>query len=224
VAEQFLKGKSLEELYDAVIVPALGLAEEDCLAGRLDDDQREFVFHNARLLVEDIAPRMQDIINGENDSKDHVDRRAAVRDSVLSQDPRVLSLPARGEADEVAALMLAQLLAVRGIHAKPISAEALASERLEEAGAEKIEVVCVSTVVPDGCLHVRYLCKRLREQFPNLRIVAALLIRGDAREIRRRELSASVNEVAGTLSDAANQTQALVPARAQQPGQTAFSS
>jgi hypothetical protein len=224
VAEQFLKGKSLEELYDAVIVPALGLAEEDCLAGRLDDDQREFVFHNARLLVEDIAPRMQDIINGENDSKDHEDQRASLRNSVLSQDPRVLSLPARGEADEVAALMLAQLLAVRGIHAKPISAEALASERLEEAGAEKIEVVCVSTVVPDGCLHVRYLCKRLREQFPNLRIVAALLIRGDAREIRRRELSASVNEVAGTLSDAANQTQALVPARTQQPGQTAFSS
>lgn len=224
VAEQFLKGKSLEELYDAVIVPALGLAEEDCLAGRLDDDQREFVFHNARLLVEDIAPRMQDIINGENGAKDHEDQRASLRNSVLSQDPRVLSLPARGEADEVAALMLAQLLAVRGIHAKPISAEALASERLEEAGAEKIEVVCVSTVVPDGCLHVRYLCKRLREQFPNLRIVAALLIRGDAREIRRRELSASVNEVAGTLSDAANQTQALVPARAQQPGQTAFSS
>ena len=35
VAEEFLKGKSLEELYDVVIVPALALAEEDSLAGRL---------------------------------------------------------------------------------------------------------------------------------------------------------------------------------------------
>jgi predicted PurR-regulated permease PerM len=224
VAEQFLKGKSLEELYDAVIVPALGLAEEDCLAGRLDDDQREFVFHNARLLVEDLAPRARDIITGENSSNHRANEKAPAPESVSPQEPRVLSLPARGEADEVAALMLAQLLSARGIHVKAMSGAALASERLEEAGADRIEVVCVSTVVPDGCLHVRYLCKRLREQFPELRIVAAILIRGDAREIRRRELSAAVDEVAGTLSEAAKQTQALVPASAAQARQSAFSS
>ncbi len=69
VAAEFLKGKSLEELYDVVILPALALAEGDCLAGRLDEEQQEFVFHNARLLVEDIAPRAAGIIAGENGSK-----------------------------------------------------------------------------------------------------------------------------------------------------------
>lgn len=224
VAEEFLKGKSLEELYDAVIVPALSLAEEDCLAGRLDDEQREFVFHNARLLVEDIGPRAHNIIAGENGSKHRTNGKGAARKKEPVVAPRVLSLPARGEADEVAALMLAQLLNARGIRTRPVSASALSSERLEEAGDEAIEVVCVSTVVPDGCLHSRYLCKRFHDQFPDIRIVAAILVRGDTRAVRKRELSASANEVAKTLGEAVKQIQSLVSVSATPARQTAFSS
>jgi hypothetical protein len=222
IAEEFLKGKSLEELYDAVIVPALALAEEDCLAGRLDDEQHESVFHNARLLVEDIAPRAPDIIAGENGSKHRLNGKDEAAERVSSPTPRVLSLPARGEADEVVALMLAQLLNARGVSAKAVSSSSLASERLEEANGEKIEVVCVSTVAPNSALHARYLCKRLREQFPEMRIVAAMLVRGEARPDRKRELSSTANEVAATLGEAVKQIQALVSVPA--PDQTAFSS
>jgi hypothetical protein len=120
--------------------------------------------------------------------------------------------------------MLAQLLDARGIRARAGSAESLASERLEEAGGEKIEVVCVSTVAPDGFLHARYLCKRLRGQFPDLRIVAAIIVRDEAREVRTRELSTSANEIASSLSKAAKQAQSLIPVSPAPTGQTAFSS
>lgn len=224
VAEEFLKGKSLEELYDVVILPALVLAEEDCLAGQLDEGQQDFVFHNARLLVEDIAPRAPGIIAGGNGSKHRVNGKAETHESSPVLEARVLSLPARGEADEIAALMLAQLLNARGIGTKPISADALASERLEEANGDKIEVVCVSTVVPDGFLHARYLCKRLHDQYPELRIVAAVVARGDGGDIRKHELSASANEVATTLGEAVKQIQSLVSVSTPSVGQTAFSS
>jgi predicted PurR-regulated permease PerM len=224
VAEEFLKGKSLEQLYDVVILPALILAEEDSISGQLDEGQQDFVFHNARLIVEDIAPRAPGIIAGENGSKHRMNGKAETRESSPVPEARVLSLPARGEADEIAALMLAQLLNARGIGTKPISADALASERLEEANREKIEVVCVSTVVPDGFLHARYLCKRLRDQYPELRIVAAVVARGDEGDIRKHELSASANEVATTLSEAVKQIQSLVSVPTPHVGQTAFSS
>jgi hypothetical protein len=81
---------------------------------------------------------------------------------------------------------------------------------LEEANGDKIEVVCVSTIVPDGFLHARYLCKRLHEQYPELRIVAAIMVHGAGRDIRKRELSASANEIAATLGEAVKQTQSLV--------------
>ena len=222
VAAEFLKGKSLDELYDVVILPALALAEADCLAGRLDEEQQDFVFHNARLLVEDIAPRAHGIIAGENGSKHRLNGKTEphLGDPVL--EARVLSLPARGEADEIAALMLAQLLNARGIGTRPVSAHALSSERLEEANGNKIEVVCVSSIVPDDFIHARYLCKRLHDQYPELRIVAAILVRGEGGDIRKRELSASANEVAATLGEAVHQIQSLVSVPAQPAAQAAF--
>ena len=130
----------------------------------------------------------------------------------------VLSLPAHSEADEIAALMLAQLLEARGIKAKPISASALASERLEEAAAENIQVVCVSTVPPDGYMHTRYLCKRLREQLPEIRIVVAILAREDVS--RKRDSSVPADEVTVTLKEAANAIVSLVCASEKPATQT----
>jgi len=222
IAEEFLKGKSLDELYDAVIVPALALAEEDCLAGKLDEQQQQFVFQNARLLVHDIAPRAKEIIAGENGSRHRIKNH--VPENPHAAEARVLSIPAYGEADEIAAVMLAQLSEARGIHARVASAEALASERLEQAGEEKIEVVTVVTLAADGFVHARYLCKRLREQFPDLRIVAAVLVYDNAGEARKRELGAAANEIAGSLGEAAKQIQSLVPVPAKATGQAAFSS
>lgn len=227
IAEEFLKGKSLDELYDCVIVPALALAQADNLAGKLDEDQQQFVFQNARMLVEDIAPRAKEIVAGTNGSrhrlKNHVQNGGHEAPSPAPE-ARVLALPAYGEADEIAALMLAQLMEARGINAKVVSAEALASERLEKAGEEKIEVVSVTTLAADGFLHARYLCKRLHEQFPDLRIVATILVRDDAKDVRKRELGATVNEVASTLGEAAGQIQSLVPVPETAHAQAAFSS
>jgi hypothetical protein len=170
--------------------------------------------------VEDIAPRAHDVENG---SKNRRNGKAPSQEGNSVGEPRVLALPARGEADEIAALMLAQLLNARGISTRPISSGALASERLEEASGEHIEVVCVATVVPDGCLHTRYLCKRLHEQFPEMRIVAAILVREEMQDARNRELCATANEVAGTLTEAAQQVQALVAVPSVPSAQTAFS-
>ena len=222
VAEEFLKGKSLDELYDVVIVPALTLAEADRIAGRLEEEQQQFVFENAQLIVDDVGSRAKEIIAGENGSKHRLNGKEQVGSPVPRA--RVLLLPAHGSTDEIASHMLTQLLAARGIGARTVSADSLTSERLEEAGGEKIEVVCVTTVVSDGLLHARYLCKRLRAQFPDLRIVAAIIVDSEARDPRTRESLASANEVAGSLSEAAKLTQSLVPVRQAPTGQTAFSS
>jgi predicted PurR-regulated permease PerM len=224
VAEEFLKGKSLEELYDVVIVPALTLAEEDSLAGRLEEDQQEFVFDNARLLVEDIATRAKEIIAGDINPKHRLNGKEHPRDGQPPDGARVLCLPAHGPADEIAALMLTQLLASHGLRAVAVSADSLTSERLEKAGEQKVEVVCVATLAPDGFLHARYLCKRLRAQFPELRIVAAVVVRDVARNVRTRELLASASEVAASLSEATHQIQSLVSVQPSPAGQAAFSS
>jgi hypothetical protein len=55
-----------------------------------------------------------------------------------------------------------------------------------------------------------------------MKIVAAMLVRGEARPDRKRELSSMANETATTLGEAVKQIQALISVPA--PDQTAFSS
>ncbi len=219
IAEGFLKDKPLEELYDRVIIPALGLAEEDRRSGRLDDEQEQFVFHNARVLVEDMGTHAEEIAAKENKTRPPDAEHAHVPAGV-----EVLSLPARSDADEIAALMLAQLLNARGIRTQTASASALASERLEKVQEEKIRLVCVSTVPPDGRLHIRYLCKRLREQFPELKIVATMLAHGGSPELKQREPKVPADEIALTLAEAVTEVCALLPVSNARAEQKAFSS
>jgi predicted PurR-regulated permease PerM len=212
VAEEFLKQNSLEKLYDTVIIPALSLAEEDRRAGRLDEEEGQAVFHDARLIIEDLWPRSQEI--GSDGSNDRDDEGETAPGSRELNGTQVLLLPARSEVDEIAALMLAQLMEARGVRTKVMSASALASEQLQEVAREKIRLVCIATVRPEGHLHARYLCKRLREQFPDMKIVTAILAGGEGREIKQRELLPSADEVATTLAETVTGLCALLPVSA----------
>jgi predicted PurR-regulated permease PerM len=220
IAEEFLKGKSLEELYDVVIVPGISLAEGDYKAGRLDEEEHDSVFTNARLIVEDLAPRAQEVIAGEK----HRGNGKAARECAATREPRVLAIPAHGEADEIAAFMLAQLLNARGICTKPVSASALASERMGEVSRERVEMVCVCTVGSDGGLHTRYLCKRLHEQYPGIRIVAAVLACPEGRDIRKSDLASATTETAACMGEAVKHIQSLASVPMPSAAQTAFSS
>lgn len=222
IAENYLKHNSLEKLYDAVIIPALGLAEEDRRAGRLDEEEGHIVFHDARVIVEDIGSSAQEVC-GESSSNDRANGSDAEAASRAPAETQVLSLSARSEVDDIAALMLSQLLEARGIRTKTLSASALASEQLEEVARGKIHLVCVSTVPIDGYLHARYLCKRLREQFPDTKIVAAVLVRGEGQEVRQREVAMPANKIATTLAEAVAGVCALLPV-SECSRQTAFSS
>jgi predicted PurR-regulated permease PerM len=222
IAEEFLKAKSLEELYDEVILPALSLAEQDRHSGKLDEKQQQFIFDNARHVVNAMAERADEIA-----AKVHAEAGDADVPS-LTVEPRpditVLSLPARDEADEIGALMLARLLNRRGVGAKAVSAEALTSECLEEAGREKIQIVCVSAVPPFGYVRARYLCKRLRGQFPEMKIFAAILNTPDAQELKKQEPPIPADSIVGSLTQAVAGILSLMPAVQERVEPTAVSS
>nr|UXE45815.1 hypothetical protein Hi04_10k_c5218_00028 [uncultured bacterium] len=210
IAEEFLKGRSLDQLYDKVVIPALSLAEEDRHRGKLDEERQKFIFENARVVIHDIASRAQELMNGEKSSG-----RTAAR----PQDPQpekslegpatVVCIPARDEADELAAVMLSQLAAQRGIAAKALSSEELAGEYLVQVGKEGARIACVQAVPPFGYMHARYLCRRLRAQFPELQVIAAILTERDPEETRKRKPSIDANEVATSLQTALSEILSL---------------
>jgi predicted PurR-regulated permease PerM len=210
VAEEFIKGKSLEGLYDSLIIPALSLAERDRHRGILDKEREEFIAKTTRFIVEDLAERAEELnmdestISAEHDSK-------ALANGASTGELTALCIPARDEADEIAAQMLVHLLQKRGLAAKSMDSLALASESLEQVGKDKPQVVCVAAVPPLGYLHARYLCRRLRAEYPELKLVGAILTERDVEEVKKRQPSVTADDLASSLKQAVTQIVALAP-------------
>jgi methanogenic corrinoid protein MtbC1 len=163
VAEEFLKScKSLERLFDRVIVPALTLAEKDRHQGTLDDVRQQFIFQNTRILVEDITERADEITDGKTHEKG---TEANSRLQKEAEQPCVVCIPARDQVDEIAAFLLSQLLGNKGFAAKALSSGVLVAEALAAVEGHRPEIVCVAAVPPFGFMHARYLCRRIRGQF-----------------------------------------------------------
>jgi len=154
IAEDFLKGKSLEDLYDALIIPALSLAEEDRHQGCMDEAREQFVFKTTRFLIEDLAERSDELIAGNGSLRTCEEKLIDAKKSALpGTEVTAVCIPARDEADEIAAEMLVQLLNKRGLPARALPSAALAGESLQEIAKDKPQVACVSAVPPMGYLH-----------------------------------------------------------------------
>jgi Predicted permease len=217
LAEDYLKGKSLEQLNDCMIIPALSLAEEDRHRGKLDEEREQFLFQNTRILVEDITERADNLIAGSNSPRKQNEESGNNQPADSSEHPKVLCIPARDEADEIAALMLEQLLSKRGIPAKVLSCAGLLGECMQKVEEEKPGVVCVAAVPPFGYVHARYLCRRLRTRFPDVKVVAAILTEGDVNEIKKRQPELPADEIGSSLAQALAAILSLLPTANPQP-------
>jgi hypothetical protein len=119
-------------------------------------------------------------------------------------------LPARDEADEIAGMMLVQLLTQRGVNARVVSAKSLSGEMIDQVAAESAAIVCVSALPPFAAMHARYLCKRLRPRFPQLKLIVGLWQTGDVTKKSQDRLTATgIDRLVTTLSEAADDLERL---------------
>ena len=84
---------------------------------------------------------------------------------------RVLGCPARDKADELALTMFRQIVDPTRFDVQLTSADVLASEVMAAVETNRPAVVCLSLLPPGGLAQTRYLCKRLRARYPELKIL-----------------------------------------------------
>ena len=103
-------------------------------------------------------------------------------------------------------LMFQQLLVSTRYEIEVVGDEKLASEVVVEAGEKQAGMVLIAAVQPGGLAHTRYLCKRLRAQFLDLKIVVGLWgFRGELEATRKSLLSAGADEVGTSLLESRDQ-------------------
>ena len=206
IAETFLEGKSIADLYDELLIPALTLAEEERHRGGVDETRRQFILQNMRILIEDLAERVTSASSGDGiPANRRTSESPAVAQAKATSQTAVWCLPARDEADELAALMLTHLLSRRALSARPLPIASAGGEPFDEMGSDKAGLVCVLSVPPNAHMHARYLCRHLHSRFPDLKLVAAILTEQDLEEVRNHRPALPVNRVASSLRQAVNE-------------------
>jgi predicted PurR-regulated permease PerM len=163
VADRYLAENSLVQLYDSVIIPALTMAEQDRHKGALEPDREEFLFLSVREMLAEFSEKtMTSALEPSKEPPPAASSR------------RVLCIPANDEADEIAAVMLAQLLEQRGCVTIAFPLDSSLQDMIALAEPAGNDVLCVSAVPPFAFAHARTLSRQLRVRFPRTTIVAGV--------------------------------------------------
>jgi predicted PurR-regulated permease PerM len=204
VAEEYLKEHSLVQLYDAVILPALAMAEQDRHKGALDPEREEFLFLSVREMLAEFSEKAK------NASSEH---DAEPLGSVASG--RVLCLPAHDEADEIAATMLAQLLEQAGHASISFPLGSFPDNVPAALAPARDDVVCISAIPPFAFSQARAMNRQIRAKFPQTKILIGVWgFNGEIDRARQRFQPSPPEKLVGSLADALEHLGVTVPAEA----------
>jgi predicted PurR-regulated permease PerM len=211
--EDHLEHKPLALAYDTVLIPALALAEKHWQLGELNEGKHKFIMQSLKEMIQDHGERQQEMQAAEvSAAAKQADGDASCVDGADSSRLSILCLPARTEADEITGLMLGQVLATEGCVVQAVSVTSLADEMVDFIKQCTADVVCISATPPAAVMHARYLCKRLRGQLREVKLVVGLWdAQGDLTKARERIGCGAI--VVATLADAKEQIRLLSPPR-----------
>jgi predicted PurR-regulated permease PerM/GAF domain-containing protein len=191
LALEYRDQHSIEDFYDQILVPALIMAEEDRHNGTLAEVRQKFIIQSTRDLIQELSQEdgTAEPVHGEH----------------------LVCVPARDDADELAGLMLQHILARRGVKMKLFSIATSPADCAESIRQEGARVICVSALPPAATIPARNACKRLKQAYSTLRIVAGIWAPKAAPAELHKRLAPWADTVVTRLKDAADQAGRAVP-------------
>lgn len=178
-AEEFLEDRYLVDYYDRIGIPALQLGEQDRQRGVMSDEQRRKLAASARALVsnlEEVAQEEEGEEEDEPSSKEEPDlldeqaEKDETPDLPDGEGKTLLCLGGRGEIDDAAAAMLAQVLEVQGAIATSASHAALEPGNVAMLDLKNADTAIVAFLNSRSAAHARYAVRRLKRAKRGLRV------------------------------------------------------
>lgn len=167
--ERLIRGRMLEKepryVFDDMLIPALHHLKVDSRRRIIDESDKEEMLRSIREILEESASD----INFASSSEGMPGKQTHAKTSF-----HVLAIPAREEADQLSMEMLKLLLDEQKWEMEIVQHEMLSSEALQKVAEGEIKAVCLGGVSPGSMVHTRYLCKRMRVQFPDLKILVGI--------------------------------------------------
>jgi predicted PurR-regulated permease PerM len=192
IARAHARAHGLEVAYDEVIVPALRHARRDHREETLSDAELQGIWKAAREIVDELALRQQAA---------RAETEAAGPPAEPFRVVRALAVPVRDEGDAIGLAMLVHLLSPGHWDVEVASPNMLASEVVAQIEETRPAVVCLGGLpASPRSAHTRYLSKRLRARFSDLRIIVGRWgLRESVAHVRRQLEAAGADYVGLSL-------------------------
>jgi hypothetical protein len=211
---RYLTERSREEAYDELLLPALSYAKTDLHENKITRPEHQFVMTAARQILEDG--------NSLSSETGNVPVNAAADDAanVITANEgapgcgkiAIMGCPAQTEADEIALLMLRQLLNPARYEIEILASGGLASEVAAVVAEKSPPLVLIAAVAPGGLAQVRHICKRLRVLSQDVKIVVGWWGAGaNSDGVRESLKAAGADQVGGSVCQTRDQITNLRP-------------
>ncbi len=189
IAEAFAIEQSFEALCDDLLIPVLRMAEADFEAGTLGGVKLETVHQTIREMAMDFAEQ-------------HAPLSAPAPGA---QSWRVLVVPARDEADAVAAVLCGLVLTRRGNTVRVLSLADLGTDANAIVREFAPDLAVVSAVPPHAVTPARLRTRAISRKWSDAAILAGVWGLRDGERVRERLIAAGAQTVATSLRQAADQ-------------------
>ncbi|KQR79248.1 AI-2E family transporter [Rhizobium sp. Leaf341] len=171
-AEDYLEDEYLLDYYEKVGMPALLLGEVDRQRGVMSDAQVERFSGSVRSLIDNLS-EIADEEEAEEEAPNDQQTDNGTDESVAMDLPdgtgrSLLCIGGRGDIDDAAATMLAQLLEIQGADAL-VAAHSMTDMRMLKEN-DTIDTVVFTFLNGNSKTHARNLVRRLKRLKPGLRV------------------------------------------------------
>jgi len=202
------KTPPVDEVYDALLIPALNYTRRDRQRDELTDADEEFVHRATQEVLDDLGEQSRAAPVSAEEEPPPEARAASSANRVY-----VLACPAQDEADRLALVMLKQLLDPNKWEVEIATGSLLTSELVTLVAEKRPALICIGSLPPGGLAHTRYLCKRLRVPFPGIKIIVGRWgLKGNVESNREQLEEAGADLMATSLIETRHQFDGWLPA------------
>jgi predicted PurR-regulated permease PerM len=201
IVEVALQTQPLVDVYDTVLVPALSYTKQDLERAILTTEEAQSIVQATREIVEDLTPPLHQggpeaSPAGENGGPP------------LPLEPvhLLVGCPAHDDIDALALRMFQQVCDPTRYAIELLPPGLLPAEVMARMAQTPPALLCLGAVAPGGVAHLRYLCKQLRAQRPDLSLVVGHWgVPDNLEEIVARLHADGVEQVGTTLQETRDQ-------------------
>ena len=173
--EECVQTTSIIMAFDTILIPVLARAETHWQLGELSEEKHKFILQSLRDFVQCRSEWFRELeAKNCKEKNETVDSIAPVAGVLSRSNSTIFCLPAQSEADEITALMLAQILEEDGCTVQAVSPSRLSLEFVDSLSQFSDGLICIAATPPTAIMHSRALVKLLHERVPKLPLIVGL--------------------------------------------------